>query len=66
MVYAPKDIRIHRAYLRAGASREEIERRINSQMADEEKSKLADFTIINDGISALIPQMENFLRKYDL
>ena len=52
--------------MRDGASREEIERRINSQMADEEKSKLADFTIINDGISALIPQMENFLRKYDL
>ena len=66
MVYAPKDIRIQRAIMRDGASREEIERRINSQMADEEKSKLADFTIINDGISALIPQMENFLRKYDL
>ena len=66
MVYAPKDIRIQRAIMRDGASREEIERRINSQMADEEKSKLADFTIINDGFSALIPQMENFLRKYDL
>ena len=66
MIYAPKDIRIQRAIMRDGASREEIERRINSQMADEEKSKLADFTIINDGISALIPQMENFLRKYDL
>lgn len=66
MVYAPKEIRIKRAVSRDNALREEIERRINSQMPDEEKCKLADFTIINDGNTALIPQMENFLRKYGL
>lgn len=37
MVYAPKELRIERVLGRDSASREEIERRINSQMSDEEK-----------------------------
>ena len=38
-------------------SRELIEKRIRSQMNDEEKRKYADFVIVNDGETPLIPQV---------
>ncbi|KAB5348117.1 dephospho-CoA kinase, partial [Bacteroides stercoris] len=37
--------------------RELIEKRIRSQMGDEEKRRLADFVIVNDGETPLIPQV---------
>ena len=64
MVYAPLDIRIERASLRDHASHEAILKRINSQMPDEEKCKLADYIILNDGKSPLLPQVEKFLLQY--
>lgn len=57
MVYAPEEVRIARAVRRDASSRELIEKRIRSQMDDEEKRKYADFTIINDGEAPLIPQV---------
>ena len=64
MVYAPLDVRLHRAAERDHAPREAILRRIQSQMPDEEKRRLSDYTILNDGRSALIPQVERFLLAY--
>ena len=64
MVYAPLDVRLHRAAERDHALREAILRRIQSQMPDEEKRRLSDYTILNDGRSALIPQVERFLLAY--
>ena len=64
MVYAPIDIRIERALLRDKTSRDAIRQRINSQMPDEAKREKADFTILNDGKQALIPQVEKFLLQY--
>lgn len=57
MVYAPEEVRIARAMLRDAASRELVERRVRSQMSDEEKCKQADFVIVNDGETPLIPQV---------
>ena len=63
MVYAPKALRIERATARDAASREAIQRRIESQMADEEKRKLADHLIYNDDQQPLIPQVTAFLTR---
>lgn len=57
MVYAPENVRIERAICRDAASRESIMTRIHSQMDDEEKRKQADYVIVNDGETPLIPQV---------
>lgn len=57
MVYAPEELRIERAVKRDASSRELIEKRIRSQMSDEEKCNQADFVIVNDGETPLIPQV---------
>lgn len=61
MVYSPKEVRIQRAMKRDGASRQQIEQRIQAQMNDEEKCEKADYTIINDDETALIPQVLQLL-----
>lgn len=61
MVYAPKELRIQRAMKRDGASRKQIEQRIQSQMDDEAKRAKADYTIINDDKTPLIPQVFRLL-----
>lgn len=60
MVYAPTEVRIQRALERDTASREEIVRRINNQMPDEDKKEQCDYVIINDGRRAIIPQVYDF------
>ena len=63
MVYAPKALRIERATARDAASREAIQQRIESQMADEEKRKLADHLIYNDNQQPLIPQVTALIAR---
>lgn len=57
LVYAPEEVRIRRAVARDASSREAIQRRIASQMSDEKKWEQADFVIVNDGETPLIPQV---------
>ncbi|MCI1683663.1 MAG: dephospho-CoA kinase [Bacteroides sp.] len=57
LVYAPEEIRIERAMKRDGASRDLVEQRVRSQMSDEIKREQANFVIVNDGETALIPQV---------
>lgn len=57
MVYAPLEIRLARAMKRDGTSRELVMRRICSQMDDEKKRKQADFIVVNDDDTPLIPQV---------
>lgn len=57
LVYAPQEVRIRRAVARDASSREAIQRRIASQMSDEKKREQADFVIVNDGETPLIPQV---------
>ena len=63
MVYAPKTLRIERATARDAASKETIIQRIESQMADEEKRKLANHLIYNDDRQPLIPQVTALIAR---
>lgn len=56
-VFAPPELRIARVLERPGMTRQKVQERMNSQMSDEEKMKLCTYTIINDGVEALIPQV---------
>lgn len=60
-VYAPKEVRLRRAMLRDEVSREAVESRMGHQMDDERKRDLADYVIMNDGESPLIPQVLSLL-----
>jgi len=64
MVYAPLDLRIERAMKRDNTSEELIKKRIESQMDDERKRELADFVILNDEKTLLIPQLNKLIREY--
>lgn len=57
LVYAPLDVRLQRTMLRDSSSREQVMKRMQSQMSDEEKMDMADFIIYNDGKVPLIPQV---------
>ncbi|MCX7909207.1 MAG: dephospho-CoA kinase [Ignavibacteria bacterium] len=49
LVYADKDKVVERLLAKGKYSREEIERRLNRQISLEEKRKVADFVVINNG-----------------
>lgn len=56
-VFAPVELRLKRVITRPGMTREKALERMANQMSDEEKLKLCDYTITNDGDTALIPQV---------
>jgi dephospho-CoA kinase len=57
MVYAPEALRLQRVMKRDAASQQAVVQRMQSQMSDEEKRRLADYTLLNDGSTPLIPQV---------
>ncbi len=57
VVAADEAIRIQRVVARDGLSIPEVQARIKGQLPEEEKLKLADFVIINDGSRLLLPQI---------
>ena len=57
LVTAPEELRIERVIKRDNTTREEVIKRISKQMKEEEKLKLADFIIVNDGLTSLLPQI---------
>lgn len=57
LVTAPRELRIKRVMQRDAVSAEQVIARINKQLDDEEKEKMADFFINNDEVSLLIPQV---------
>lgn len=56
-VFAPKEVRINRVMARDNVDKAAVEARMSKQMPDEEKVKLADFVIINDGKTSLVEQV---------
>lgn len=56
-VHAPQEIRIMRTMQRDNITREEVIKRMNNQMDEEEKMELCNFVIENDERHALIPQV---------
>lgn len=57
VVSAPLEDRISRVMARDNASREQVLNRINAQLPEAEKIKLAHFVIYNDKIMDLMPQV---------
>jgi dephospho-CoA kinase len=57
VVNAPVALRIERVLARDRRSEVEIKAIIARQTSDEERNKIADFTLLNDDQSALIPQV---------
>ena len=64
-VYAPEALRVERAMKRDGATEAQIRARIAAQMDEEEKCRLSDYIIYNDGsislenqLSALVAQLK--------
>ena len=61
-VTAPLETRVERAAKRDGLTQKQITARANSQMNDEEKARLADFIIRNDGRHSLLEQVARILQ----
>jgi len=64
LVTAPIDIRIQRVIERDGTTEPQVWERMNKQLSDEEKLQLADFVIVNDGITPLLPQVWTLHQKF--
>lgn len=56
-VTAPLELRIERCIQRDNTTEEQVRARMNNQMDEEDRIKLADHVIINDGERAVLPQI---------
>ncbi len=63
LIYAPLDVRLRRVMQRDHATRQQVLARMAQQMDEEEKRKLADFIILNDGTTNLNEQIEELLER---
>ncbi len=63
LVFAPEPLRIQRVMKRDGIDEIAVRARIDMQMPEIKKKELADFVIINDEVTAVIPQVLK-LHKY--
>jgi len=59
LVVAPEDIRIKRVLKRDNTDRDSVKKRVENQWGDQEKEKLANYIINNDGRTLLLPQIIN-------
>lgn len=63
LVTSPLELRIARVQARDNISREDVIKRINHQLPDEEKAPISDFVIKNDEVTGLIPQVLEVYEK---
>lgn len=63
LVVAPVELRMTRVKQRDGASEEEIKARMDAQWADEKKSELATWIVVNDEKQPLIQQIEKIVQE---
>lgn len=63
LVIAPEELRLKRVMTRDNSSETETKARIKAQWSDEEKIKLADFTIVNDEKKPLLKQIESMINS---
>ena len=57
VVTCPEDIRIKRVMNRDNVAHEEVMKRIKNQTSEDEKIKVADYLVVNDGNQSLVPQV---------
>lgn len=62
MVSAPEELRLARAMKRDGASEQQVRNRMSAQMSEDEKIRMADFVICNDGTQPLDEQISFILQ----
>ena len=62
-VYAPLNLRIARVAKRDKVDEESVKNRIDNQMAEKDKIKLAEYVIVNDTESSLIEQVQNLIEE---
>ena len=62
-VMAPKDIRLQRAMQRDGATREQIERRMDNQLSDDRRCTLSKYAIVNILLEDLQDDVEQLHRR---
>jgi len=67
LVTAPYEIKMRRVMLRDGVTAEQVKARMDKQLSDEEKSKMANHFIINDEQHSIIEQVlalhQEFLKE---
>lgn len=63
LVTSPLELRIARVVSRDNVSADEVKKRIQHQLPDEEKAPISDFVIKNDESTGLIPQVVEVLEK---
>src|SRR5690554_127875 len=63
-IYTPEELRINRVASRDKTSVKNIKARINSQISEEEKVKLSDYTILNDNFHSLILQVSEIIEDF--
>lgn len=64
LITAPIELKVARIVKRNALSKTEIEKRMHTQWADEQKIPLADFVIVNDEKQALVPQVIAIFNKF--
>lgn len=62
-VMAPKDIRLQRAMQRDGATREQIEHRMDNQLSDDRRCTLSKYAIVNIMLEDLQDDVEQLHRR---
>jgi dephospho-CoA kinase len=58
LVCAPTESKIERVMKRENCSKEEVMARMSKQWSDEDKRKLADYSILNDNVIPVLKQIE--------
>src|SRR5690606_38987257 len=64
LVVAPKEVRIKRVMERDGTDRIQVEQRMDKQLPDEEKERMANFILINTGVKPILPQVLALHNKF--
>lgn len=65
-VSAPEAVRIDRVMKRDGLAKEKILSRQANQLPEDEKLRLCDYVIMNDGRQAILPQVLHLHEKFSL
>lgn len=63
LVIAPLEVKINRVIIRDGNTREKILKRMHNQLPDSEKIAKADFVVLNDGQTMVLPQIIDIHKK---
>lgn len=62
-VTAPEALRMERTCFRSGLSKEDVLARMRHQLPEEERIRRSDHVLVNDETHALIPQLEDLMKK---